>query len=170
MAERLWLFGALQAGEWQDPSLFGVTGEPLSRSSDDRRTMLKIDAAVGRGHLLRGLFLHGDADLEAPSLPISVARSTQDVSNLARDLWSLGYRGVLASQLFADVRYSQFETDSTLGDTPAGAGSLRDAPFLRKITPLIPHVLMKSSRQKQKTESSSPSISICKQAKPPYLR
>ena len=127
VSERLWLFGALQAGERQDPSLFAVTDEPLRRSWDDRRAMLKAEAALGTGHLVRGLLLRGDAEIEGPSLPISVSRRTQDASSLERDLWSLGYRGVLGG-FFADFRYSAVKAETTIAQTLPGAPGLGGAP------------------------------------------
>ena len=105
--DRLWYFysGLFTGSEVTDT--FAETGIGFNRTVDEKRNQIKLTGTLAAGHTLSGSYLRRGRDSAAPSFDWSITPSTITTGRRPQDLFVTTYRGSLASNVFAEVQYSQ---------------------------------------------------------------
>jgi outer membrane receptor protein involved in Fe transport len=130
----LWFFGAVRSAKTALQETFRGTGVPYTRTDDNTRYEVKLTGSLSPNHTLQGSYLNNKTDQTRPSFTWSIDPAAIVNRNLPNNRWVVSYNGVLSSNLFAEVKYSQ----KKFGFRGTGGTSteITDSPFItRTISP-----------------------------------
>jgi hypothetical protein len=106
--DRLWFF---TAGRWQEastPAPLPETAIPFSTVIENKRGELKFTGTVATNHTLQGSYLNNVTNQLQTALPgLSIDEQTVVDRQTPNNLWVVAYRGVVGSNLFANLQWSR---------------------------------------------------------------
>jgi hypothetical protein len=128
--DRLWFFLAGRTSDRTTDSTLLVTKIPYSAETSNDRLEAKLTGTIAPRHTVQGSYTRNVTKESGPALP-SYAGDL-DVfydppRNLPQHLFATNYNGVLSSNLFAEVQYS--EKKSTLENNGGSSSDLVDSPI-----------------------------------------
>jgi hypothetical protein len=124
--DRLWFFVAGRTESRTRQDSFPFSGVSYNDERDDKRFQGKLTGALTPNHTLQATYTRNDTTDTAPTFDFSIAPSTLDVTEFPNDIFTARYSGVLSSNLFAELQYSQQQLgfrDGNGTDTNVPTGS-----------------------------------------------
>jgi hypothetical protein len=111
LRSKVWFFGALRL-EKQDTLLsLAQTGVQQRQTDDNKRGEIKITATPWQNHTVWGSYLKVSEDAVRPAFDspdlATIDPLTFESPSFPNDGVAIGYRGVLGTRMFADLRYSE---------------------------------------------------------------
>ena len=130
MLDRLWFFYSGLITRQQEPDTFNETGIAFDTSTAEDRHQIKLTGTLAPGHTLSGSFLRRAYTDTDATFGFSVVPNAIVDRVRPQDLFVATYRGSLASDVFAEVQYSQ----KRHGFRGGGGTStdIFDSPFLTR--------------------------------------
>jgi outer membrane receptor protein involved in Fe transport len=129
---KVWFFGAFRL-ENQDTLLsLAQTGVQQRQTDDNKRGEIKITATPWQNHTVWGSYLKVSEDAVRPAFDspdlATIDPLTFETPSFPNDGVAIGYRGVLSTRMFADVRYSEKKFGfRNIGGTST---NIVDSPFV----------------------------------------
>jgi outer membrane receptor protein involved in Fe transport len=105
--DRLWFFGAGRTEKSSTQGTFPFSAIPFTRDTDNKRLEGKLTGTIAANHTLQASYTLNNTNVDGPTLPVSIAPSTIDEGRRQNDLFVASYRGVLRSNLFAELQFSR---------------------------------------------------------------
>lgn len=108
--DRLWFFVAGRKADTTTDTTLRVTNESITTTQTNDRIEAKLTGTITQNHTLQASFLNNSTEQTGPSLASFAAdRATfyDPPRTLPNNLFVASYNGVLTSNLFAEVQYSQ---------------------------------------------------------------
>ena len=105
--DRLWFFVAGRSESRSRQDTFPFSGVAYTDTRDDTRIEGKLTGAITPNHNLQLTYTHNSTTDSAPTFDFSIAPSTNDVTEFPQKLFVANYHGVLSSNLFLELQYSQ---------------------------------------------------------------
>jgi hypothetical protein len=105
--DRLWFF---MAGRWQDastPTPLTDTGIPFNTEVTNKRGEIKFTGTVANSQTIQGSFLNNSTNQIQPALGGSMELSTIVNRQTPNRLWVVAYRGVIGTDMLANVQVSR---------------------------------------------------------------
>ncbi len=108
--DKLWFFLAGRTEDLTTDSTHVGTAIPYTSTNANDRIEGKLTATIGQNHTLQGSYLNNKTEQTGPSLASYAADPAtfyDPPRTLPNNLFVVSYNGVLSSNLFAEVQYSQ---------------------------------------------------------------
>ncbi len=128
MRDRIWFFLAGQTQDQDNALTLPISGIPFNTQVENDRWQVQLTGNLSNNHSVQISYTDNET---VQNNVVSTSRAIDTYSIINRNFpntgWSLGYNGVLSSNLFAEVRYSEKE----FGFRNAGGSStdILDSPF-----------------------------------------
>jgi hypothetical protein len=108
--DKLWFFLAGRKEDTTADSTFRATNQSYTSEQSNDRIEAKLTATIAQNHTLQGSYLNNSTEQTGPSLGTFAADPATFYNpprTLPNNLFVVSYSGVLSSNLFAEVQYSQ---------------------------------------------------------------
>lgn len=126
--DRLWFFLAGRDQSLASQHVFASTNIPVTRSTDNQRYEVKLTGNINSSHTLQGAYTENSTTQFRPSFNFTIDPRAAKSRELPNDLFVVRYNGVLTSNLFAEVQYS--EKAFQFKDSGGTSRNIVDSPFL----------------------------------------
>jgi hypothetical protein len=107
MRSRLWFFGSGRYLQTENQQTLPVTGLLFTAINEEKRGEIKLTGTVAQNHTLTGSYFRVARDAVRPTFSFTIDPRVVESPSFPNDRWVAGYRGVLSSRAFADIRWSQ---------------------------------------------------------------
>jgi hypothetical protein len=123
--DRLWFFTAARMADRTTTETFQQTGVGYDRLDNNKRMEAKLTGSLNPNHRFQASYLYNTSEQTQPSMSISIDPATLYTRELPNSLFVGNYHGILRSNLFLEVQYSQkeFQFKDAGGKSPVIADS-----------------------------------------------
>jgi hypothetical protein len=124
----LWFFGAGRYTETSNTNPLPQTGTEFTTTNENERGEVKLTGTVLDNHTVFGSYLRNSTAATRVPFSFTIDPHGQESPTFPNDRWVVGYRGVLTSKAFAEMRWSQ----KTFGFRDIGGSdtSIVNSPFI----------------------------------------
>ncbi|MDY7093128.1 MAG: TonB-dependent receptor [Acidobacteriota bacterium] len=126
--DALWFFLAGRDQSLASQHVFASTNVPVSRTTDNERYEIKLTGNINSSHTLQGTYTENETSQFRPSFNFTIDPRAAKARTLPNDLFVVRYNGVLTSNLFAELQYS--EKAFQFADSGGTSTDIVDSPFL----------------------------------------
>jgi hypothetical protein len=129
LTDKLWFFVAGRYYNNDTQTVLPVTGDSFISGDKEPRFEAKLTANINESHSLQGSYTYSKRETNDVAFTFTVDPFAQEFPKYPTSLWTGTYHGVLTSNLFASLQYSQkkFEFQGAGGTSP----NIVDSPFLQ---------------------------------------
>ena len=120
LTDRLWFFAAGRYFDNTTQVTLPVTGETFTQTDKEPRIELKLTANINQSHTLQGAYTYSKEELQRVAFDFTIDPNAIEHPSFPAKLYVGSYHGVLTSNLFASLQYSEkkFQFKGSGGTSP----------------------------------------------------
>jgi hypothetical protein len=128
VTDKLWFFVAGRYFDHDTQVVLPVTGDTFISSDKEPRIEGKLTGNINESHSLQAAYTHSKEEENRVAFNFTIDPFAQEFPSFPTDLWVGTYHGVLSSNLFASLQYSQkkFKFSGSGGTST----DIHDSPFI----------------------------------------
>ncbi len=135
--DQVWFFLAGRDQSTATQHVMRITEIPVTRTTDNERFEIKLTGNINASHTLQATYTENETNQFRPSFSNSIDLRTTKSRTLPNDLSVVRYNGVLSSNLFAELQYS--EKKFQFSDSGGTSTDIVDSPFFGFNQGLVSH-------------------------------